>query len=48
MDEKIANTIALKQGIINEVKTIKKLVDETIDSNVKFTIITKHFIRIRT
>ena len=45
MDEKIANSIFVKQSIINEVKDIKRLVTETIDDSVKLTITTRHNMR---
>ena len=42
MTDKIANTIALKQMQINELKELKKLVIDSIEDSVKFTITTKH------
>mgnify|MGYP000673041251 CR=1 FL=1 len=44
MKEKIANSIALHQMTINELKEIKQNVDQSIDKNVKFSIETKHII----
>lgn len=42
MKDKIANEIALRQMAINELKSLKKTVNESIDDSVKFNIITRH------
>ena len=44
MKEKIANSIALHQMTINELKEIKQNVEQSIDENVKFNIETRHII----
>ena len=44
MKEKIANSIALHQMTINELKEIKQNVEQSIDEKVKFSIETKHII----
>ena len=44
MKEKIANSIALHQMTINELKDIKQNVEQSIDEKVKFSIETKHII----
>lgn len=43
MDDKIANSIALHQATINELKDIKKKVEKNIDATVKFRIETRQF-----
>ena len=42
MKEKIANSIALHQMTINELKEIKHNIEQSIDENVKFNIETRH------
>lgn len=44
MKEKIANTIALHQMTINELKEIKHNIEESIEENVRFSIETRHII----
>ena len=44
MKEKIANSIALHQMTINELKDIKHNIEQSIDEKVKFSIETKHII----
>lgn len=44
MKEKIANTIALHQMTINELKDIKHNIEQSIEENVRFSIETKHII----
>ena len=44
MKEKIANSIALHQMTINELKEIKQNVEQSIDEKAKFSIETKHII----
>lgn len=44
MKEKIANTIALHQMTINELKEIKHNIEQSIGENVKFSIETKHIV----
>ena len=44
MKEKIANSIALHQMTINELKEIKHNIEQSIDENVKFSIETRHII----
>lgn len=44
MDEKISNSIALHQMTINELKDLKKHVNENIDDKTKFIIETRHMI----
>lgn len=44
MKEKIANSIALHQMTINELKEIKQNVEQSINEKVKFSIETKHII----
>ena len=44
MKEKIANSIALRQMTINELKEIKYNIEQSVDKNVKFSIETRHII----
>lgn len=44
MKEKIANSIALRQMTINELKEIKHNIEQSVDENVKFSIETRHII----
>ena len=44
MKEKIANSIALHQMTINELKEIKHNIEQSVDENVKFSIETRHII----
>ena len=44
MEEKICNTIALRQMAINELKEIKHNIEQSVDKNVKFSIETRHII----
>ena len=44
MKEKIANSIALRQMAINELKEIKHNIEQSVDKNVKFSIETRHII----
>lgn len=44
MKEKIANSIALRQMTINELKEIKHDIEQSVDKNVKFSIETRHII----
>ena len=44
MKEKIANSIALRQMTINELKEIKHNIEQSVDKNVKFSIETRHII----
>ena len=44
MEEKIANSIALRQMTINELKEIKHNIEQSVDKNVKFSIETRHII----
>ena len=44
MKEKIANSIALRQMAINELKEIKHNIEQSADKNVKFSIETRHII----
>lgn len=44
MKERIANSIALHQMTINELKEIKHNIEQSIDEKVKFSIETKHII----
>ena len=46
MDDKTINSIALKQMQINELKEMKKIIADSIEDSVKFTITTNHRIRI--
>jgi hypothetical protein len=46
MNDKIANSIALHQATINELKDIKKKVENNIDDKVKFRIETRQIFRI--
>ena len=46
MDEKIANSIALHQATINELKDIKKKVERNIDDSIIFRIETRQLFRI--
>jgi len=43
MDEKISNTIALKQQIINELEKLSLDVKESVTNNIRFRIETKHW-----
>jgi len=45
MDDKIANSIALHQATINELKDIKKKVEKNIDDTVRFRIETRQIFR---
>jgi hypothetical protein len=45
MEEKIANSIALHQATINELKDIKKKVENNIDDKVRFRIETRQIFR---
>lgn len=45
MDDKIANSIALHQATINELKDIKKKVEKNIEDKVRFRIETKQIFR---
>lgn len=45
MDDKIANSIALHQVTINELKDIKKKVENNIDDKVRFRIETRQIFR---
>ena len=45
MDDKIANSIALHQATINELKDIKKKVENNVDDKVKFRIETRQIFR---
>ena len=45
MDEKIANSIALHQSIINELKDLKIKVDRNIDNTVRFRIETRQIFK---
>ena len=45
MEEKIANSIALHQATINELKDIKKKVEKNIDDTVRFRIETRQIFR---
>lgn len=45
MNDKIANSIAKHQGIINELEIIKERVKKNIDTTVKFRIETKQIFR---
>ena len=44
MKEKIANSIALRQMTINELKEIKHNIEQSVDKSVKFSIETRHII----
>ena len=44
MKEKIANSIALRQMTINELKEIKHNIEQSVDKNIKFSIETRHII----
>ena len=44
MKEKIANSIALHQMTINELKNIKHNIEQSVDEKVKFSIETRHII----
>ena len=44
MKEKIANSIALRQMTINELKEIEHNIEQSVDENVKFSIETRHII----
>lgn len=46
MDDKTIISIALKQMQINELKEMKKIIADSIDESVTFTITTRHRIRI--
>lgn len=46
MNDKIANSIALHQATINELKDIKKKVENNIDDKVRFRIETRQIFRI--
>lgn len=43
MDDKIANTIALHQMVINELEEIKHRVETTATNDIRFIIQTKHW-----
>ena len=43
MDEKISNTIALKQQIINELEKLSMDVKESVTKDIRFRIETKHW-----
>lgn len=43
MDEKISNTIALKQQIINELEKLSLDVKESVTNDIRFRIETKHW-----
>ena len=45
MNDKIANSIALHQATINELKDIKKKVENNIDDKVRFRIETRQIFR---
>ena len=43
MNEKISNTIALKQQIINELEKLSLDVEESVTNDIRFRIETKHW-----
>ena len=44
MREKVANEIALRQATIEELKDIKLQIENSIDEEVKFNVVTRHLV----